>query len=164
MIKQKVLDSKHRLIFTPHFPYNIQRRSGYNQALLGIGGNIGNVLRRFEHLFWYLQRSKMLHIVETAPIFKNPPFGYTQQSDFYNSVILVETRLSPKALLRYVLRVEKHYGRKRSFPDAPRTLDIDILFYENIVMDTPELTLPHHGWMSRSSVLVPLSYIHSRNF
>jgi 2-amino-4-hydroxy-6-hydroxymethyldihydropteridine diphosphokinase len=164
MIKKKVLDSKHTLIFTSHFPYNTQRRKGQYQALLGIGGNIGDVLRRFEHLFWYFERSKMLHILETAPIYKNPPFGYTQQSDFYNSVILIETKLLPKALLRYVLRVEKLYGRKRSFQDAPRTLDIDILFYEDVVMQTKELTLPHHGWMSRSSVLVPLSYIRKRRF
>jgi len=160
MIKKKVLDSKHTLIFTPHFPYNTQRKCGYYQALLGIGGNVGDVLRRFEHLFWYFKRSTMLHILQTAPIFKNPPFGYTQQNDFYNSVILIETRLSAHALLRYVLRVEKLYGRKRSFQDAPRTLDIDILFYEDIVMQTKALTLPHHGWMHRSSVLVPLSYIH----
>ena len=164
MVKRKVLDSKHTLITTEHFPYNTKIRKGYHQALLGIGGNIGDVIRRFEHLIWYFKRSKFLHIIETAPLLKNPPFGYTEQSDFYNSVIHIETKLSPRALLRYVLRVEKHYGRKRSFQDAPRTLDIDILFYESVIMETRELTLPHHGWMKRASVLIPLSYMHNRNF
>ena len=164
MLKRKQLNPNHTLITTPHFPYTTMHKKGYNQALLGIGGNIGDVVRRFEHLFWFFKRSTQLRIIETAPLLKNPPFGYTKQNDFYNSVILIETKLSPRALLRYVLRVEKMYGRKRSFADAPRTLDIDILFYESITMNTEELTLPHHGWMSRASVLIPLSYIRSRNF
>jgi len=158
MVKRKILDEKHTLIFTQHFPYNTKSKSRY-KALLGIGGNIGDVVRRFEHLFWYFKYSPFIHMVETAPILKNPPFGYLQQGDFYNSLILVETDLTPQELLRYVLRVEKVFGRKRLFKDGPRTLDIDIIFYENVKMDTKHLTLPHPSWMKRSSVLIPLSYM-----
>lgn len=161
MVKRKHLSTEHTLISTPHFPYNNSSNGG-KRALLGIGGNIGDVMRRFEHLFWYFQRSTFVHIIETAPIFKNPPFGYTQQDDFYNSLILVETRLGPHALLSYVLRVERYFGRKRSFQDAPRTLDIDIIFYENVSMETDNLTLPHPEWMKRSSVLVPMSHMKNR--
>ncbi len=156
MIKKKNMNAKYTLIFTPHFPYNTNSRGGY-KALLGIGGNIGDVVRRFEHLFWYFNRSSFVHIVETAPILKNPPFGYLEQDDFYNSLILVETHLTPQALLRYMLRVEKVFGRKRLFKDGPRTLDIDIIFYENVKMETKSLTLPHPSWMQRDSVLIPLS-------
>ena len=126
---------------------------------LGIGGNVGDTLRHFEHLFFYFQRSSLVNILETAPILKNPPFGYTDQADFYNSVILIETNLTPKALLRYILKTEKRFGRKRLFKDAPRTLDIDIIFYENIVMNSKVLKLPHPGWSKRDSVLIPLSYM-----
>ena len=161
MVKRKKLNKNHTLISTPHFPYNTQGKGG-NRALLGIGGNIGDVLRRFEHLFWYFKRSAFVSVVETAPILKNPPFGYTEQEDFYNSLLLVETKLTPQELLRYVLRVEKHFGRKRSFQDAPRTLDIDIIFYENVTIDTKKLTLPHPGWMKRASVLVPLALMKNR--
>ncbi len=161
MVKRKKLNKNHTLISTPHFPYNTKSKGG-NRALLGIGGNIGDVIRRFEHLFWYLKRSPFVHVVETAPLLKNPPFGYTRQDDFFNSLLLVETRLTPQALLRYVLRVERLFGRKRSFQDAPRTLDIDIIFYENVKMDTKTLTLPHPGWMKRSSVLIPLSHMKGR--
>jgi 2-amino-4-hydroxy-6-hydroxymethyldihydropteridine diphosphokinase len=140
----------------------LSSQSGY-RALLGIGGNIGDVVRRFEHLFYYLKRSSLLRVIETAPIVKNPPFGYTEQGDFYNSLMLVETFLSPRALLRYVLRVEKVFGRKRLFKDGPRTLDIDIIFYENVKMETKELTLPHPGWRERASVLIPLRYIHQKS-
>jgi 2-amino-4-hydroxy-6-hydroxymethyldihydropteridine diphosphokinase len=150
------LDSKNSLIIKRHFPYVIPSRGGH-KVLLGIGGNIGDVVRRFEHLFWYFKHSSFVHIVETAPILKNPPFGYLEQGDFYNSLMLVETHLTPKALLRYLLRVERVFGRKRLFKDGPRTLDIDIIFYENVKMDTKSLTLPHPAWMQRDSVLIPLS-------
>ena len=158
MVKRKKLDTNHTVIFTKHFPEIQNNRGGY-KALLGIGGNVGDVLRRFEHLYWYFKRSNLVRIIETAPILKNPPFGYTEQDDFYNSLILVETMLTPKALLRYVLRVEKVFGRKRLFKDGPRTLDIDIIFYENVEMRAKTLTLPHPGWMQRTSVLTPLSYM-----
>jgi len=161
MVKRKVLNAQHTLISTLHFPYNASSYSG-NKALLGIGGNIGDVVRRFEHLFWYFKHSSFVRIIETAPILKNPPFGFVNQEYFYNSLLLVETRLTPRALLRYVLRVEKLFGRKRSFKDAPRTLDIDIIFYENINMETKHLVLPHPGWTKRTSVLVPLSLMKNR--
>ena len=157
MVKRKELNRHHTLIFTPHFPYNTNKKRLYARALLGFGGNIGDVVRRFEHLFWFIQRSPLIHVVETAPILKNPPFGYTKQDDFYNTLMLVETKLNPEALLRYVLRIEKLYGRKRSFANAPRTLDIDIIFYENVERKSETLTLPHHGWQERISVLIPLS-------
>ena len=158
MIKRKVLNDNNTLIFTSYFPYNTYSKNvKKHKALLGIGGNIGDVVRCFEHLFWYLRRSSLVNIIETAPILKNPPFGYVEQSDFYNSLMLVETNFTPGELLRYVLHAEKVFGRKRLFKDGPRTLDIDIIFYENVKMETKSLTLPHPGWMKRSSVLIPLS-------
>ena len=155
---QKVIAPKHVLIKTGQYPAMFLERGGH-RALLGIGGNIGDVIRRFEQLLVYFSRSNFVHVIETAPILKNPPFGYVEQNNFYNSLLLVETQLTPKALLRYVLRVEKLFGRQRSFQDAPRTLDIDIIFYENVKMETKALTLPHHGWSKRESVLIPLQYL-----
>jgi len=155
VVRKKVLDAAHTFIFTSQFPQNAKSKGG-KKALLGIGGNIGDVIRRFNRLLVYLKRSSFVRVTETAPIVKNPPFGYTEQEDFYNSLLLVETQLTPKMLLRYLLRVERVFGRKRSFKDAPRTLDIDIIFYENMKILTQELTLPHPGWKERSSVLIPL--------
>jgi 2-amino-4-hydroxy-6-hydroxymethyldihydropteridine diphosphokinase len=155
MIRKKI-DAKNILIKTQCFPCTVTGKNGH-EVLLGIGGNIGDVVRRFEHLFYYLKRSSLVRVIETAPILKNPPFGYIDQGDFYNSLMRIETLLTPKALLRYVLRVEKLFGRKRLFKDGPRTLDIDIIFYENVKMETKELTLPHPGWRERESVLIPLS-------
>jgi len=162
-MKKKVLNRNNALISTQHFPYSSKDTKQYRyKALLGIGGNIGDVLRRFEHLFWVFRKSPFLHVIETAPVLKNPPFGFLEQGDFYNSLLLVETNLTPRALLRYVLGVEKRFGRRRLFKDGPRTLDIDIIFYENVSMQTKDLTLPHPGWMQRSSVLIPLSMMKSK--
>ena len=155
MIK-RALNLQHTLIKTGLYP-SFKNYSGGNKVLLGIGGNIGDVIRRFHHLFWYLERGCFVRIVETSAIVKNPPFGYTQQDDFYNALILIETRLSPKRLMRFLLRVEKVFGRKRLFKDGPRTLDIDMIFYEDITMQTDILTLPHPQWDKRASVLIPLA-------
>jgi len=159
---QKKLDKNNTLYFQKNYPYYSKREANKPfQATLGIGGNIGNVRRRFNHLFVYLNKSPFLEIVETSPILKNPPFGYLEQDDFYNALIIVKTCLRPKALLRYILRTEKKFGRKRSFADAPRTLDIDMIFYEDVQLKSRELTLPHPSWASRSSVLIPLTYLKS---
>ncbi len=158
MVKRKKLNDALTLIFTPHFPYNAKKESKKrHKVLLGIGGNIGDVVRRFEHLFVFWQKSGFVELLETSPILRNPPFGYTQQPDFYNAVVLVATDLTPAQMLAYALRTEKRFGRKRLFKDAPRTLDIDLIFYDDITMQSKRLTLPHPGWHVRSSVLIPLS-------
>jgi len=157
MIKKNI-DSKKSIIVTECFPYEASPK-GSHKVLLGIGGNMGDVVRRFTHLFWYFKRSPFVRIIQTSPILKNPPFGYIEQADFYNSLILVETNLTPKALLRYVLGVEKRFRRKRLFKDGPRTLDIDIIFYEDREIETKRLIVPHPRWMERDSILIPLSYM-----
>jgi len=158
VVKRKKLNDALTLIFTPHFPYNAKKESRkQHRALLGIGGNVGDVLRRFEHLFIYLKSRKRVDIVETSPLLKNPPFGFLEQDDFLNGLILIETDMTPRELLTYVLRIEKKFGRRRLFKDGPRTLDIDLIFFDDITMESEVLTLPHPGWMQRSSVLLPLS-------
>jgi len=165
MFKRKKLNDDLALIVTKHFPYERKKeQSKKHKVLLGIGGNVGDVLRRFEHLFQYLKTSRFVTVIETAPILKNPPFGYLDQDDFYNSLILVETNLTPRALLRYILRIEKKFGRKRLFKNGPRTLDVDIIFYENVKMDTKMLTIPHPDWMNRTSVLIPLSKMNFKRY
>jgi 2-amino-4-hydroxy-6-hydroxymethyldihydropteridine diphosphokinase len=86
----------------------------------------------------------------------NPPFGYSDQSDFHNAVILISTPLDPHELLRYMLYAEKRFGRERSFANAPRTLDLDLIFYDNIELKTRRLHLPHPHWDERDSVVMPL--------
>ncbi len=139
------------------FPMKIREEkvSRYS-VIFGVGGNVGDVRRRLNHLWIYLSRLSQIQRVQTGVILKNPPFGYTKQADFFNTVIEISTSLQPRALLRLVWRIEKHFGRVRSFPNAPRTLDLDILFFDNRRIHYPELTIPHPHWSSRASVKIPL--------
>jgi 2-amino-4-hydroxy-6-hydroxymethyldihydropteridine diphosphokinase len=129
------------------------------RVTLGVGGNVGDLLRRLEKLAVFFKRSRLCDLLQTGAILKNPPFGYLEQEDFYNSVMIVRTNLGPRAFLKYILEVERRFGRKRSFANAPRTLDIDMIFYEERKMNTKELTLPHPAWKDRASVVIPMAYI-----
>jgi 2-amino-4-hydroxy-6-hydroxymethyldihydropteridine diphosphokinase len=126
-------------------------------ALVGVGGNLGRVPDRFDRMVDYLRRNGRVRVCATSPLLKNPPFGYTEQPDFFNGVMRIRTALPPLALLRYLLWVERRFGRRRSFKNAPRTLDLDIIFYENRRMRTRRLRLPHPGYTERPSVLWPLA-------
>ena len=168
MIKKHTLDEHYTLITAPHYPYyrphTLVRNCsvGAHKALVGIGGNIGDVVRRFEHLYWFFKRSRYVTLLESAPILRNPPFGFEEQPDFYFCICPPHPPLTPRELMHYLLRVEKRFGRKRSIKDGPRTLDLDILFYDDIQIDTKELTIPHPEWMNRDSVLIPLKYMKGR--
>ncbi len=146
------------------FPKRFRPLGMPHRALIGIGGNIGEVENRFERVLRYFRVSRFLRPLATSILLKNPPFGFADQPDFINSVILVETDLGPHALLRYLLWVEKRFGRKRSFPNAPRTLDLDIIFFDNLQLKSRRLTLPHPHYAERESVMIPLRYMRSGGF
>jgi len=140
------------------FPYKSKDISSHRyRVTIGIGGNIGDVKRRFHHLFVTLKREKRVDILQTSLILKNPPFGYTDQDDFLNSIIILQTSMQAKSFLAYLLRLEKKFGRKRSFANAPRSLDLDIIFFDNLSIDTKELKIPHPYWHQRESVIIPLA-------
>ena len=128
-------------------------------AVIGIGGNVGDVKRRFTHLLQFLKHDKKLKVCQTSSLLKNPPFGYLDQPFFYNAVIVIKTSLQPHALLAYLHRVEKRFGRVRSFKDAPRTLDLDILFFDEREVKSKNLIIPHKEWYKRESVTTPLMEI-----
>jgi len=127
------------------------------EVWLGIGANLGDSVRRFQRLRHYLRRQSDLTLLESSPILINPPFGYRDQPEFANAVLRLRTYLPPMRLLCRILEIERKFGRKRSFKDAPRTLDIDLLFYGNRRIEDPRLRVPHPGWKSRISVLWPLA-------
>jgi 2-amino-4-hydroxy-6-hydroxymethyldihydropteridine diphosphokinase len=142
------------------FPCRLGRQGRHRyRAVVGIGGNVGDMRRRFHRLFVVLERERRVDLLQTAPILKNPPFGYLEQDDFYNSVLELSTSMQPRAFLRYLLHLEKRFGRRRSFANAPRTLDLDILFFDGRVINKADLQVPHPHWQERQSVVIPLSYL-----
>ena len=145
------------LYFKAPYPSQTQKHSLKKHcATLGIGGNVGDVRERFKKLYNFFQQSSLVDLVECSPILKNPPFGYLDQEDFYNAIIIIKTDLSPKKLLKYILYVEKRFKRIRTFNNSPRTLDIDMIFYDKISINSRYLTLPHPHFRERESVLIPL--------
>ena len=141
-----------------HFP---QKKTNYSSkrytATVGIGGNVGDVKRRFHHLLVILQRDKRVDVLQTSLILKNPPFGFIDQDDFFNSIIIVSVNMQAKVFLDYLMRLENKFARRRSFANAPRTLDLDIIFFDNRVIKTDNLTVPHCDWYNRESVVIPLA-------
>ena len=148
------------LIKSRSFPKEFASCSGGKVALIGVGGNIGDVKREFNRLLVKLKRDGLVKLLNTSIIYKNPPFGYLEQAYFFNTLILIETKLQAMELLHYLQRVEKHFGRKRLFKDAPRTLDLDIIFYQKRKINKkPKLIVPHPHWSKRDSVLLPLKFL-----
>jgi len=152
------LNDKLSIFHGLHFPFVSRTKSSYRyESIIGIGGNVGDVKRCFEHLFFYFKRDVFVDIQKTSLILKNPPFGYTKQADFFNSIMVLKTSLQPKEFLKHLMMVEKRFGRKRSFANAPRSLDLDIIFFDNRVINTKTLTVPHKSWSKRQSVVIPLA-------
>jgi len=135
----------------------IQTSSKRYSVTVGIGGNVGDVKRRFNHLLVKISQDIRVDLLETSLILKNPPFGFIDQDDFFNSIIVLKTNMQPKIFLTYLMRLEKKFGRQRSFANAPRTLDLDIIFFDNRVINTDTLTIPHKEWSNRESVVIPLA-------
>ncbi len=107
------------------------------------------------------------HIVNTSSVYETAAWGITDQADFLNMVVSITTTLTPQALLRSVLSIEQSLGRSRQVKWGPRIIDIDILFYDNMVMNTSGLIIPHPYLHERRFTLMPLAeiapaYIHPR--
>ncbi|PPK62257.1 2-amino-4-hydroxy-6-hydroxymethyldihydropteridine diphosphokinase [Malaciobacter marinus] len=156
----KKLDDNLTLFYTSNFPYNKKVNSDKKYLVtIGIGGNIGNVKKRFDKLFLYLKADTRFDIIKTSPLLLNPPFGFLNQNNFLNGIIELKTNLAPNDFLKNMQRLENRLGRKRSFQDAPRTLDIDIIFFDNKIINTQKLIVPHKDWANRESVIIPLKYM-----
>jgi len=154
-----VLEEGRSLKTTKRFPSSDRPRGLRHRAVVGIGGNIGDVANRFDRVVDYLRRGGRVRVLETSPLLKNPPFGFSDQPDFLNGVMVLETDLPPWALMRYLLWVEKRFGRRRSFKNAPRRLDLDIIFYDQLRLKTRRLRLPHPHFHERESVMIPLMFL-----
>jgi len=160
---RRVLGADKALYFDTLFPSQSKKKSLFaHRAVIGIGGNLGNVKQRFKRLILWLRKHPLIHVKQSAPIFENPPFGFLTQPNFYNTIVELETNLTPRKLLHFLLQTEKRFGRVRTFKNAPRTLDLDIIFYDDLNYKDKLLQIPHPQWNNRDSVLIPLSYFYKR--
>ncbi len=157
---KKKLTEDLTLFYFPNFPKRFNTTSNKKHSVtIGIGGNIGDTKKIFDNFILCLKKDLRFTLLKTSPLLKNPPFGFLEQSDFLNGIISLKTDLCPCSFLKAMQRYEKKFGRKRSFQDAPRTLDIDIIFFDNKKINRKNLIIPHKNWASRESVIIPLKYI-----
>lgn len=126
------------------------------KILLGLGGNIGDMSAHLDAARDALSRLPQTAVLRESGRYRTAPVGYTDQPDFLNCVIEIETALSPAAVLGACLGIEAVIGRVRTFRNAPRVIDIDVLLCEGFESDSTELTVPHPRMKERAFVLVPL--------
>ena len=131
-----------------------------NTTIIALGANLKNPLRTFRAFFHKLAQNARIRILQTSPIYKNPPFGYANQPFFYNATMLLATSMCLIEFYAFIFYMERIFGRGRirAFKNAPRTLDIDIIFFNDIFMRSTKLNIPHPQWQNRASVLLPLLY------
>lgn len=96
-------------------------------------------------------------LLAESHVYETPPWGYEDQPPFLNMVVKAETTLEPEPLLKYLKQVEAELGREQNFRWGPRLIDLDILFYDDLFLDTPPLVIPHPRLHERAFVLVPLA-------
>ncbi|HEY9088231.1 MAG TPA: 2-amino-4-hydroxy-6-hydroxymethyldihydropteridine diphosphokinase, partial [Anaerolineaceae bacterium] len=122
---------------------------------LALGSNMGD---RQQNLALALAAlSPAVTVLRASPIYETPPWGYADQPTFLNQVVQAETSLPPLDLLAYLKELERTLGRKPSFQNGPRQIDIDILLYGAEVLNLPQLVIPHPRMHERGFVLVPLA-------
>jgi 2-amino-4-hydroxy-6-hydroxymethyldihydropteridine diphosphokinase len=129
------------------------------RAFIGLGANLGepeDQVRRGIEALGGLPRTRL---VSASSLYRSAPVGYANQPDFVNAVAKIETELGPRALLEELLKIELRFGRARTFPNAPRILDLDLLLYGDQIIAEPGLTVPHPRIHERAFVLAPLAEI-----
>ena len=125
-------------------------------AYVGIGSNLDEPRRQVLEAFSELDQLPHTRVVKKSSLYRSAPMGHAGQPDFINAVAQLETGLPADRLLAELQEVERRHGRERSFPNAPRTLDLDILLFGNATMRSSVLTIPHPRMHQRAFVLKPL--------
>ena len=130
------------------------------QVYLGLGTNLGNKRANLDQAIQHIEKDAG-RLLRASSVYKTAPWGLTEQPGFLNQVILLETALAPVTLLTVLLDIETRMGRRRLRKWGSRLIDIDILFYEQLIWQSSALTLPHPYLQDRNFVLAPMAEIAS---
>ena len=125
-------------------------------AYVGVGSNLDGPQRQVAQALGELEGIPGTRVVKRSSLYRSAPVGYTAQPEFVNAVAALDTTLDPEALLGELQAIEARHGRSRSFPNAPRSLDLDLLLYGEAEQRSARLTLPHPRMHERAFVLKPL--------
>jgi len=125
-------------------------------AFIGLGSNLEDPCRQLQRAFVAIEKLPGTCLIAQSSLYSSAPLGYANQSDFVNAVAKVSTMLGPRELLQALLQIEQSHGRERTFRNAPRTLDLDILLFGEVQLHEEGLTIPHPQMHLRAFVLKPL--------
>lgn len=128
-------------------------------AYIALGANLGDPASTLRAAFAALDCVPDSRLLARSALYLSAPVGLTGQPDFVNAAARIETTLAPAALLDALFAIEQQFGRLRGERNGPRTLDLDLLLYDDLVLDTETLTIPHPGIAEREFVLYPLAEI-----
>ena len=128
-----------------------------NSVFIGLGTNLGNRKQNLKKAL--IELKTFIKITHKSSVYESKPVGYKNQPDFLNMVIEGQTTLAPRKLLASLQKVEKKLGRKKTFKNGPRIIDLDILFYEHTILRQHDLIIPHPEIPNRAFVLIPLAEI-----
>ena len=128
------------------------------QACVALGANLGDALGAVRQALRDLDNAALGRVLRVSSFYRTAPLE-AHGPHFINAVALIQTQHSPLALLHALQALEHKAGRERPYKNAPRTLDLDLIFYGDCELSTPELTLPHPRWQARAFVLLPLSEV-----
>lgn len=124
---------------------------------LALGSNLGNRLANLKNAISNLP--PQMEVKRKSLVYETPPWGHADQPPFLNQVVMVHSYMEPENLLSHLKRLETVLGREPTFENGPRVIDIDILFYDDVIIDSPPLVIPHPRLHHRGFVLVPLNEI-----
>ena len=133
------------------------------KVYLGLGSNIGDREKYLLDALELLKSNKNIIIKKVSSLYETPPYGYLEQADFFNLVVLIETNMKPYEMLEYIHIVEHMLDRERKIHWGPRTIDIDILLFGNRNINNDDLIIPHKEMFKRGFVLIPLMEIYDKN-
>jgi len=125
-------------------------------AYLGLGSNLGDRLAHIQKAISLLNEKPGITVAKTSSLYLTEPMGVSRQQDFYNAAVEIKTTLSPQSLLKIVKAIEYAMGRQPDSHFQPRTIDIDILLYGDLELDSLDLRIPHSRLAKRAFVLIPL--------
>ena len=128
----------------------------WHTSYIGIGGNMGDKEKNVKEALKLINNSNHTKITKTSKFYETSPVGYLAQEDFLNCAIEVKTLLNPLELVRFMLSIEKELKRERTVRWGPRTIDLDVLLYDNIISSQEEIIIPHPRMQERMFVLEPL--------
>lgn len=126
---------------------------------IGLGSNLGNKKENIQQALKLLNEIEGISVIKISSFYETEPVGYEDQDWFINAVVQIETLFPPQELLKIFKNIEQKLGREKSLRWGPRKIDLDILFYDNIIYKTDDLEIPHPRLHERAFVLVPLAEI-----